>query len=471
MLTSKNNFLTTFMIKLRDIYLHLSLKVKFSLVIGSITIVMILLFSFSVLETGKDIVREKVEEIYKLSIQSLVSVAKENLLIQNHAPIQEVINEMVSLELEGFESAFVLNRDGVIVAHSDLTKINELKNDYKTYLSMNDNLKIFGSEDHSEYLHKIVMNTEINGASEDIITGLADIKFSHAMIDSTFDSSKNMIFLLTIGIILLSIFFVNIFSRRLTSSIVDLSDGVKELGKGNLDVVIHTPSKDEIGLLAEEFNNMVQSLRENAQMKKFVSSLTVDMIQSQSGLNTESKAMEREMITVLFSDIRGFTSLSETFEPEQLVEIINVYLNMQSHHIVNNNGVIDKFAGDQIMAIFPGDKAPDDAIKAAVQIQKGLIEINQERRKEKKECLTVGIGINYGYAILGSMGAKSRMDYTAIGDVVNLASKLCNYARSGDIVITKSVIESLTGTFSVVKMEPAKLSGRKNAVPIYRITY
>ncbi len=461
-------FLNSIQNKIRDFYLHLNLQVKFSLFIGSITIVMILVLSWAVLEAGKYVLREKVEAVYRLSIQILASVASENLLIKNHAPIQEVINDIV---MEGFESAFVMDRDSVIVAHSDLSQINSTKSEYKSYLSMAEDLKIIEHRNKSEYLHKIVINTNRNGIDQEIITGLAGIVFSHAMIQSAFNTAKNIILLLTIGIILLSVFFVNIFSKRLSSNIVKLSDGVKELEKGNLNVVIKIKNKDEIGLLADEFNRMVISLRENIQMKKFVSSLTVDMIQNHSGQDADTSSMIKKEIAVLFSDIRGFTSLSERMEPEALVDIINVYLNVQSRHIIDNNGVIDKFAGDQLMAIFQGEDASANTIKAAVHIQKGLIDINHERRKEKKECLTVGIGINYGFAILGSMGAKSRMDYTAIGDVVNLASKLCNYARSGHIVITKTVLQKLDESFSVVKMEPAKLSGRKNAVPIYRVTY
>ena len=153
------------------------------------------------------------------------------------------------------------------------------------------------------------------------------------------------------------------------------------------------------------------------------------------------------------------------------MDVINVYLDLQSKYIEENEGIIDKFAGDEVMAIFQGKAAPDDSLTAAVNIQRGVIEINQHRRREKKECLTVGIGINFGEAMLGSMGPSSRMDYTAIGDVVNLASKLCSFARSGHIVVTKNVIQRLNGSFSVVKMEPAKLSGRQKSVPIYRVSY
>ncbi|MEE9169782.1 MAG: adenylate/guanylate cyclase domain-containing protein, partial [bacterium] len=381
------------------------------------------------------------------------------------------INNMVELKLEGFESAFVMDRNGVIVAHSDVSMINQEKKEYLAYLDSQDLLSVIEHENNTEYLNAIPVTIERDGETKRVNIGLAEVKFSHAMIQAALNRSKRVVFLITSGALILGILLASLFSKRLSANIINLAGSVREIGKGNLDVQIDIPSRDEIGLLAEEVNRMLQSLRENIQMKKYVSPLAVDMIETQSGRGTEVPSMEKREIAVLFSDIRGFTSLSESLEPENLVDVINVYLDLQSKHIEENEGIIDKFAGDEVMAIFQGEAAPDDSLTAAVNIQRGVIEINQHRRREKKECLTVGIGINFGEAMLGSMGPSSRMDYTAIGDVVNLASKLCSFARSGHIVVTKNVIQRLNGSFSVVKMEPAKLSGRQKSVPIYRVSY
>jgi adenylate cyclase len=455
----------------RRYYHGLSLQLKFALVIGSITFAVILLLSLAVLEAEKRVLRQKVDELCKLSAQSLSIVAEDNLLLDNNVPIQEVINNMVELKLEGFESAFVLDRNGVIVAHSDVSMINQERKEYLAYLDSQDLLSVIEHENNTEYLNAIPVTIERDGETKRVNIGLAEVKFSHAMIQAALNRSKRVVFLITSGALILGILLASLFSKRLSANIINLAGAVREIGKGNLDVQIDIPSRDEIGLLAEEVNRMVQSLRENIQMKKYVSPLAVDMIETQSERGTEVPSMEKREIAVLFSDIRGFTSLSESLEPENLVDVINVYLDLQSKHIEENGGIIDKFAGDEVMAIFQGEAAPDDSLTAAVNIQRGVIEINQRRRREKKESLTVGIGINFGEAMLGSMGPSSRMDYTAIGDVVNLASKLCNFARSGHIVVTKNVIQRLNGSFSVVKMDPAKLSGRQKSVPIYRVSY
>lgn len=457
---------------LRNIYYSLNLRLKFTILIGFITLLVIITLSFSVLEAEKNILREKVEEICRVSVQNLSSVAKDNLLTNKYAPIQDVINNMKKLKLDGFEYAFVINRGDTIIAHSNPQRIMEIDSSLQIFLHSDENLIVNYQENQSEYLQIVTQTRQSQEDSSQLIIGLAGVAFSHSIIQTAVNKATRVIFFITLGIILVSVLLVHLVSKRLSKNIITLSDGVRKIASGDLDVNISINSGDEIGLLASEFNKMVKSLREKLQMQKFVSQLTVDMIHSQSISNQKTEELiQKKEIAVLFTDIRGFTKLSEKLEPEQLVEIINVYLNMQSKFIENNGGVIDKFAGDEVMAIFQKEDAVDAAVKSAISIQKKIAEINRLRRKNNQEYLTVGIGINYGNAMIGSMGASSRMDYTAIGDVVNLASKLCNFARAGHIIVTKNVIRYLNGAFSVIKMEPVLLSGRRRPIQIYRVVY
>ena len=449
-------------------YRNLSLRTKFSILIGFITLLVILILSLAVLQAEKYVLREKVEDLCRLSVKNLASVAKDNLLIQNYAPIQDVINNMVRLRLEGFREAYVLDRRGKIVAHSDPSQINRGDSTKVKYLHAADRLVVFRRKNASEYVQPIRVQVNPNG---EVPIGLVGVRFSHVMIRNTLAHARRIVYAITVGVILLSLLAVNLVGAGLSAEIRRLADAARRVAEGDLDVQVEYRSRDELGVLVNEFNRMVQNLRENVQMRKFVSPLTVDMIQSQAQRGVQAPEMKKQAIAVMFSDIRGFTSLSEHTEPEQLLSIVNVYLEMQSRFIEANGGVIDKFAGDLVMAIFQGEEAVDHAVQAAVEIQRGIREINRERRKANLECLTVGVGINYGTAMIGSMGAKSRMDYTAIGDVVNLASKLCSFARAGHIIVTKNVIRRLRGAFSVIKMEPVKLNGRQNPVPVYRIVY
>jgi len=236
-------------------------------------------------------------------------------------------------------------------------------------------------------------------------------------------------------------------------------------------VEVPVTSQDEIGILATEFNRMVRHLKENIHMQKFVSRLTVDMIRQTANSSLEPQRLERRNVAVLFSDIRNFSALSEKLEPEDLVEVVNVYLDLQTNIIQKHQGVVDKFVGDEIIAIFQEDLMADNAVDAAVEIQKGIKELNWHRKFKNLELLTVGVGINYGPVMIGSMGSKKRMDYTAIGDTVNLASHICNIARPGEVIITQNVIQVLQNSYSVIKLEPLMLKGRSRPVQVYKVNY
>ncbi len=150
----------------RRYYQGLSLQLKFALVIGSINFAVILLLSLAVLEAEKRVLRQKVDEICKLSAQSLSIVAEDNLLLDNNVPIQEVINNMVELKLEGFESEFVMDRNGVIVAHSDVSMINQEKKEYLAYLDSQDLLSVIEHENNTEYLNAIPITIERDGETK-----------------------------------------------------------------------------------------------------------------------------------------------------------------------------------------------------------------------------------------------------------------------------------------------------------------
>jgi len=454
---------------LAKFYIHLNLRTKFALLIGSIVFLLILSLSIVVLQAQRMVLQERIEELCQLSVQNLTSVAKDNLLIQNYAPIQDVINNMKHLKIRGLAQAFVLDRDGKIIAHTDPSHINQTDSLYLAFLANRSGVSRIVAGGYTDYIQTILIRPA--QGDEQVPIGLSVVRFSNTIVQQAMARARDILLAIMAVFLILSFLAVRLLSGKLSQNIRELVEGARAVADGNLDVQVQVRSRDEIGLLAAEFNKMVRSLKENLQMRKFVSPLAVDMIQSQVRQGESRREMRKEAIAVLFSDIRGFTSLSERLEPEELLEVVNVYLAVQARHIEANQGIIDKFAGDLVMAIFQGEDAPDHAVDAAVQIQKAVREINAQRRREQLECLTVGIGVNYGVAMLGSMGATNRMDYTAVGDVVNLASKLCNVAHAGHIIVTKNVIRHLKGPFSIIKMEPVRISGRKNPVPIYRIVY
>jgi adenylate cyclase len=174
---------------------------------------------------------------------------------------------------------------------------------------------------------------------------------------------------------------------------------------------------------------------------------------------------ERRYCTFLFTDVRGFTSLSEKLEPEQVTEIMNKALTIQSDAVKKYGGMVDKYIGDAMMAIFNApldlDMHEDRAILSAIEIKKKM--------KEAGLGIDIGIGINSGVAVIGNMGSETRFDFTALGDAVNLAARMESSCKEvgEDIVIAENT--ALQTDIKLVKLKPIKVKGKSKAIKIYTI--
>ncbi|MFQ6056109.1 MAG: adenylate/guanylate cyclase domain-containing protein, partial [Methanosarcinales archaeon] len=184
---------------------------------------------------------------------------------------------------------------------------------------------------------------------------------------------------------------------------------------------------------------------------------------------------ERVDVTILFSDIRGFTSISEKEKPEEVVKLLNEYFTMMVNTIIRYEGTIDKFIGDGILTIFGAPIRHKDhaqrAIDAAIAMQDELVIFNRLREKEGKTPIRVGMAINTGEAIVGNIGSELKMEYTVIGDTVNVASRVeeLNKQFGTEILITHNVYTNATKSLNVKKLTPTALRGRKDLIQLYEL--
>lgn len=223
-------------------------------------------------------------------------------------------------------------------------------------------------------------------------------------------------------------------------------------------------TNDEIKDLSVDIGNMISLIR------GIVPYISVSTLRN---ADKETKRSTTRELCFLFTDIRGFTTLCEGVQPKEIVSILNHYLNIQTQIILKNGGDVDKFVGDEMMAFFAGPKKEINACKAAIEIYTAMIAEQQTSISKGKAVISMGIGINTGKVVFGPVGSSNRMDFTSIGDTVNLAARLegANKAYGSKAIISEAVYEKLQDLFVCRELDFITVKGKTQPVKIYELLY
>jgi class 3 adenylate cyclase len=282
---------------------------------------------------------------------------------------------------------------------------------------------------------------------------------------------------------MVSLIYLAIFLRWTTNDIVtpvkELLVNMKRIGEGHLDSQAIVRTNDEIGELTAGYNQMSSELnnyisrisRMNEAYYRFVPREFLEELGKKDITQIElGDQVQREM-TILFTDIRGFTELSEDLSPKDTFDFINEYLGIMEPIITNNNGFIDKYIGDSIMALF--SKGADDALIATLEMRRVMIDFNELRESEGKAPIDFGTGVHTGNLMLGIVGGYGRMDGTVVSDAVNLASRLEGITKhygAAAIFSEDTLIKLENPTmFNYRLLDVAKVKGKKKAVYILEL--
>ena len=215
-------------------------------------------------------------------------------------------------------------------------------------------------------------------------------------------------------------------------------------------------------LIEDELRKVIQLFR------RYVSPQVVDEILKTSGNQQLDLSGELREVTVLFADIRSFTTIAEKMQPRDVVDLLNTYLGEMTHVVFRYDGTVDKYIGDAIMAVFNAPVRQADharlAVVAAMHIQKTVLDLMEEHPK-----ISVGIGINTGSAILGNVGTDLHLDYTVIGDAVNIASRLCREAKPGQLLISESTFDMVKESVNVDRLDARTFKGKTEPIQIYNV--
>ncbi len=280
---------------------------------------------------------------------------------------------------------------------------------------------------------------------------------------------------LVIGLVCL---FVLRVGRRVIRPVMHLAYEAELVANGKYEEVTFPDMghrKDEIAILTRSFESMVKGLKEREKIRgvlnKVVSKDIADVIlKSKIQLGGEDR-----VATILFADIRGFSHISETLSPQSTIKMLNGCMTKVTRVIEGEGGVIDKYVGDEVMALYGTPVPhPDHALRA---ISSGLLIIetlkkwNEERVKEGLPPIEMGIGVHTGIVVAGNMGAEDRLNYTVLGKNVNLAARLCASAKSNQLLITQQTLNepNIQGSFYYTSLAPMQFKGFSEALPIFEV--
>jgi class 3 adenylate cyclase len=261
-------------------------------------------------------------------------------------------------------------------------------------------------------------------------------------------------------------------SASLARPILKIAGATQQIQEGRFEVDVPTDRMDEVGALARSVQEMATSLKEKERLRnmfgKYMAHQVVRDLLGRDELDLDGELVE---ITVLITDIRGYTALTEELGAAEVVGLLNEYFSILVDAVLENGGVIDKFMGDALLAWFgapvPQADHRERAVKTAVTVLERCGEWNARRVEAGLQAVATGIGLAAGDVVVGNIGSEQRLEYTAIGDAVNLSSRLCGEAAGGEILATPDVAATDPRFEDIGRFE---VKGVKEAVSVHRIT-
>ena len=285
---------------------------------------------------------------------------------------------------------------------------------------------------------------------------------------------QNVLLQFYIAVIAVSLIAVVLLARSVTRPILDLALRVRRIEAGDYGQAVQVSGEDEIGQLAGSVNNMAKGLAEKEKVRDLLGKVVSHEIAEELLSKTIALGGEERIVTVLFSDIKGFTSLCENMAPEAVLTLLNRYLSEITEVIEANRGVVDKYTGDSVMALFGAPlNRPNDAqnaIATVLSIQSTIATLNATNRATGMLEIGAGIGVHTGLVVAGNLGSQNRLNYTVIGDSVNLSARLEGLTRKYHVpnIISDATRADAPG-FVYRELDLVRVAGKKEPVRIFEV--
>lgn len=442
-----------------------SIRVRYKIAGTFIVILSLTVSSLGVVTfaSQKEMLEREMKARASVLVQQLANAGKEALLTKQELPIASMIADI--LKRDDVVYAMVADSKGKVFAHSDFSLKDTTPSGLLDKAAVQAGGILF--QESGAVLDTAI---PITLHSKGLKIGIARIGLSQKELKAAIEKQKTTYLVMALGFVFAGLLISFVLASFLTKPLELLAEGIRDVAKGDLRKLVAVTSSDEFGVVTKTFNEMVLSLREKLHMEKYLSQSTVNSIRQHRDQSQLKLGGERKYVTAFFSDVRGFTSLSEKLSPEEVVALMNTYLNFQAEVIQAWGGNVDKFVGDEVMAVFEGHGNEIHAVCAAVEIQHYCETLNKARVEDGLRAVSIGIGINSGDAVMGNMGSEDHMDYTVIGDCINVAARLCGIAAAGQVLISKTVADVVRERTTCEALPPVAVKGKDKPLEVFAVT-
>ncbi len=396
----------------------------------------------------------------------------EDLLEEAELPLYQLVSDIAKNEEVVF--ALILNSNGIIQAHSDINQLGS------TYVSPTESQLVFEKDElqlrsYQEGEAKLLLfSTPV--VYQGLKIGEVHLCLTKKLIETSIIKAKVFILMMTLAITITGIAMSMVLSFYFSRPIQRLVVAVEEIGKGNFAYRVNLARNDELGDLGKAINRMAEDLRLKERIQTSFGRYVTPEIVERILASPDDEWMKgiRLEATIIFVDIRGFTAMAEGSDPDAVVDLLNSYFTLVTDIIIQHGGYLDKFVGDTVMGVFgaliPDPAHAESAVRAAVEVRQHLPKLEQ-RLPATANHIQVGIGINTGEVVAGNLGSSKRMEYTVIGDNVNVASRLTDLAGPDEILVSEQTYLKLAKSSELTFQSRGaiEVKGRKEPVKIYEV--
>ncbi len=393
-------------------------------------------------------------------------------LLENDEASLNILLEEVS-KMQDITYVMILDKAGIIRAHSDVQKID------KPYRPIVNPETISKTEKNeiSKYKigHKEILDFSTPVMFNNTFLGTIHIGISLDSLNKKIERFGIMVLILTTALTAVGIWISFFISGNFSTPIIDLVRGTNEIKQGNFSYRSKISYNDELGDLTLAFNDMADGLRKKEIIQnafgQYVNHEIVDLILK----NPDSfLGGENRLMTIMMTDLRGFTAISETLPAKDVLKIVNIYLETMTEVVMKYNGTIIEFIGDAILAVFGAPILREDdakrAVACAIEMQNAMIDVNARCRELGYPEVEQGIGLNTGESVVGSIGSDKKTKYGLVGRNVNLTGRIESYSVGGQILISESTAKACGAILKIHNTLEVMPKGVKKPISLYDVT-